>query len=147
MATALALATLFLVAFVAATLVPLQSEVVLVGMQLSGVASVALLVGVASLGNTLGAFVTYAVGRGALRLPVPERWKPSPAATERARGWWSRFGVWSLLLTWAPLGDVLALAAGAMRTPLWQFGVLVAVAKTARYIVVAALAVAAQGAA
>ena len=147
MTAAIALATLFVAAFLAATLVPLQSEVVFVGMQVSGVASVGLLVLVASLGNTLGAFVTYAIGRGALRLPVPDRWRPDPWRMDRARGWWTRYGVWSLLLTWAPLGDVLALAAGTMRTPLWQFAVLVGLAKTGRYIVLAAVTAAAQTAA
>jgi len=43
--------------------------------------------------------------------------------------------VWSLLLSWLPLGDVLTVVAGVLKTPVWLFFLLVAVAKTGRYLV------------
>jgi hypothetical protein len=49
-------------------------------------------------------------------------------------GWWLRWGVWSLLLSWAPILGWFTVVAGAMRTPLWQFTVLVTVAKTGRFV-------------
>ena len=53
----------------------------------------------------------------------------------RAEGWFRRWGVWSLLLSWLPLGDVLTVVAGVLKTPVWLFFLLVAVAKTGRYLV------------
>ena len=43
-------------------------------------------------------------------------------------------------MSWAPfVGDPLTLAAGVLREPFWSFFILVAIAKTGRYIIVAAL--------
>lgn len=138
METVLALCGLFAVAFVAATILPAQSEAALVGLQLAGY-PVVLLVAVAGVGNTLGAVVNWALGRGVERYR-DRRWFPvSPAALERASGWYGRWGRWSLLLSWAPLGgDALTVAAGVLREPLWSFLVLVAIAKFGRYAVLAA---------
>jgi membrane protein YqaA with SNARE-associated domain len=129
-------AMLFLAAFLAATPVPLPSEPLFLALQSEG-ASPALLILVASVANTLGSCVTYAIGRAAERLKH-HRWFPlTPATLSRAQGWWSRWGLWSLLLSWAPGGDALVALAGLMRVPFWRFLTLVAIAKTARYAVLA----------
>ena len=134
-------AGLFLVAFLAATILPAQSELGLAGLVLSGDHSVVLLVAVASAGNTLGAVVNWALGRGLERF-AGRRWFPvKPKQLERAASWCRRYGRWSLLLSWAPvIGDPLTVAAGVLREPLASFLLLVAIAKTGRYVVVAALA-------
>lgn len=131
---------LFLVAFLAATVLPAQSEAGLAGLILSGHYPVALLVAVASLGNTLGALVNWLLGRGVERFSG-RRWFPvKPAQLDRAARWYHRYGRWSLLLSWVPfIGDPLTVAAGALREPLASFLLLVAVAKTGRYLAVAAL--------
>ena len=59
------------------------------------------------------------------------------AQLEKAQDWYARWGVWSLLLSWAPLGDGFTVVAGIMRTPIWLFVALVALAKTGRYIILA----------
>lgn len=133
METTLALAGLFAVAFVAATVVPLGSEPVFLGLQVLGTAPLWLLIAVAGTANTLGSFVNYWLGAQADRPWVAQRLRLDPARMDRARGWWGRWGVWTLLLSWAPLGDALTVLAGLMRTPLWQFAALVALAKTGRY--------------
>jgi membrane protein YqaA with SNARE-associated domain len=132
---------MFIASFAAATLVfPLQSELVFVALQTAGNVPLWLLVTVASIGNTLGAFVNYALGLQVHRFQG-KTWNPvTPAAMERAENWFRRFGVWSLLLSWAPFGDAITLIAGALRTPLWQFALLVSIAKTGRYIVLAWIA-------
>ncbi|OQM74532.1 YqaA family protein [Manganibacter manganicus] len=139
MDTFLALPGLFTLAFVAATILPAQSEAALVGLQLAG-HPVVLLVIVASIGNTLGAVVNWALGRGVARFQH-RRWFPvSAASLDRASLRYRRWGRWSLLLSWAPLGgDALTIAAGVLREPFWSFLLLVAIAKTGRYIVLAAL--------
>ena len=88
------LAGLFLVAFLAATPVPAQSEVVFLALQAAGWAVLPLVV-VASVGNVLGSCVTYGLGRGAERFR-DRRWFPlTPPALARAQGWWGRWGRWS----------------------------------------------------
>lgn len=131
---------LFAVAFVAATLLPAQSEAVLAGLIVRGHAPWAL-VAVASVGNVLGSTVNWWLGRELTRFS-DRRWFPvKPGALARAQAWYGRYGKWSLLLSWLPLiGDPLTLAAGVMREPLRTFLALVTVAKTLRYVVVAAVA-------
>jgi membrane protein YqaA with SNARE-associated domain len=131
---------LFLVAFLAATILPAQSEAGLAGLLLTGDFSPVLLIAVASLGNTLGAVVNWGLGRGIDRF-IGRRWFPvKPEALERASGWYRRYSKWSLLLSWAPfIGDPLTVVAGVLREPIVPFLLLVALAKTGRYLVVAVL--------
>ncbi|MEO0497453.1 MAG: YqaA family protein [Pseudomonadota bacterium] len=130
---------LFLSALVAATLVPAQSELVLVGLILSGDHSVALLVAVASAGNILGSTVNYFLGRFAQR-QAHRKWFPATQVQLRkASGWYGKYGRFSLLLSWVPIiGDPITVAAGVLREPLWSFILLVTLAKTGRYVVLAA---------
>jgi membrane protein YqaA with SNARE-associated domain len=129
---------LFLSAFVAATLLPAQSEAVLVGLLLGGQYPLWSLLLAASLGNVLGSLVNWLLGRGIERWRG-RRWFPvSAAALEKAQRHYQRFGCWSLLLSWAPIiGDPLTLIAGVMREPLWRFLLLVTLAKVGRYAVLA----------
>lgn len=131
-------AGLFLSAFGAATLLPLQSEAVLVALLLGGQYPVWSLLLVASLGNVLGSLVNWMLGRGIERWH-DRRWFPISAQTlEKAQARYRRFGSWSLLLSWAPvIGDPLTLIAGVMREPLWRFLLLVTLAKVGRYALLA----------
>ncbi|MDN2567683.1 DedA family protein [Aquibium sp. A9E412] len=139
MSDAALLGGLFAAAFLAATLLPAQSEALLVGLTAAGGLPVVLLVAVASLGNVLGAVVNWALGRGIERFRE-RRWFPAgPAALDRASAWYGRYGRWSLLLSWMPvIGDPLTLVAGVLREPLWRFLLLVGIAKTGRYAALAA---------
>ncbi|WP_116084967.1 YqaA family protein [Tropicimonas sp. IMCC34011] len=133
------LAILFLAAFGAATILPFQSEIVFAALQSAGTAPLWVIIAVASVGNTLGSVVNYVMGLGIERLKG-RRWFPaSEAQLARAQDWYSRWGIWSLLLSWAPLGDAITVAAGIFRTRFAVFLILVAIAKTGRYIVFAGL--------
>lgn len=132
---------LFLIAFLAATVLPAQSEVGLAGLLLSGDHPAVALVAVASAGNTLGALVNWYLGRGIERFSGRKWFPVTPERLQRATRWYRRYGRWSLLLSWAPIvGDPLTVVAGVLREPLASFLLLVAVAKTGRYVAVAALA-------
>lgn len=133
-----AVSGLFVSAFLAATLFPAQSELALAGLLTTNIAPPALLVAVATLGNTLGSLVNWVLGRWAHRLSG-RRWFPlKEEALRRAEGWYHRYGRLSLLLSWAPvIGDPLTLAAGLLREPLLPFLLLVGVAKLGRYVVIA----------
>ena len=130
---------LFIAAFLAATILPAQSEAGLAALILASPASVALLVTTASLGNVLGSVVNWYLGRGINRF-TGKSWFPANEQLSRATSWYSRYGRWSLLLSWVPIiGDPLTVVAGIMREPLLRFLLIVGVAKTGRYIVVALL--------
>jgi membrane protein YqaA with SNARE-associated domain len=140
-----ALIGLFVAAFVAATPVPFQSEAVFLGLQAAGWEACWLVV-VASIGNTLGSCVTYGLGRW-LTDQRDHRWFPlRPDQMARAEGWFRRWGLWLLLLSWAPFGDMIVAVSGVLRVPFPVFLLLVAIAKTGRYIVLAWLGSAAFGA-
>lgn len=127
---------LFLSALGAATLLPLQSEGVLVGLLLSQAYAPWALLAVASAGNVLGSVINWLLGRY-LEHFRQRRWFPvSEARLQQAQHWYTRYGRWSLLLSWMPIiGDPLTLVAGVMRERLWVFLLIVGLAKTARYAV------------
>ena len=122
-------------AFLAATVFPAQSELVLIGFLTAGDHSVAGMVVVASIGNVLGSVVNYYLGMG-LQSFRDRPWFPANAQQlDRARHFYRRWGRWSLLLAWTPvIGDPLTVVAGVMREPLWSFLILVTISKVGRYL-------------
>lgn len=139
------LSGLFLSAMLAATPIPMQSEIVFVAMQTAEAAPVWLMIVVAGVGNTLGALVTYVLGRGVNHWRH-RRWFPATdAQMARAERWFDRWGFWVLLVSWAPGGDLACLVAGVLRLPLILFLPLVALAKTGRYAAVAWVTAQAMG--
>ncbi|MFT6109665.1 MAG: membrane protein YqaA with SNARE-associated domain [Planctomycetota bacterium] len=92
---------------------------------------------VASVANTLGSVVNWALGRYLLRYQEAS-WFPFKAdKLDRAQRWFEARGVWTLTLAWVPVvGDALTFIAGVLRTPLWIFVVLVGLGKAVRYAVV-----------
>ena len=127
---------LFLAAFAAATMIPAQSEAVLVALILAGNQPIWLLLFLASVGNVLGSAVNWAMGRFLIRF-ADRPWFPfSQARMDNATGWYARWGHWSLLASWVPMiGDPLPLVAGVLREPFWRFVLIVTVAKSGRYMV------------
>lgn len=132
-------ASLFLTAFIAATLFPLSSEALLATLLYQSYSPFLLWL-VATSGNTLGSCVNWYLGRECLRWQ-DKKWFPfSPAQLVRAQQQFQRYGVLSLLFAWLPVvGDPLTFFAGVMRIRFWQFVVLVAIGKSLRYALVIAL--------
>lgn len=130
---------LFLSALIAATILPMQSEAVLVGLLLNANHPALLLLLVATFGNVLGSVINWYLGRFLLRFK-DKRWFPSSdAQLRRAQHWYRRYGRWSLLASWLPVvGDPLTIVAGLMREPLGPFLLLVTLAKGTRYVILAA---------
>lgn len=135
-----ALGLMFGSALLAATIVPAQSEAVLVAFLLLGEQSATLLLLVASVGNVLGSIINYALG-SYVQSFSDRRWFPvSKSALEKASVRYHRYGRWSLLLSWVPIiGDPLTVVAGVLREPFWSFFALVSLAKVGRYLVLAAV--------
>lgn len=135
---AVALWSLFWTAFAAATILPFYSELLLVGLLKAGHEPWALWAA-ASAGNTLGAVVNWFLGAFLMRFS-DRRWFPARQKdVDRAQHWFQRWGVWSLLLAWLPIGgDALTVIGGMMRVKLPLFILLVGIGKAARYAVVVA---------
>ena len=130
--------SLFLSAFLAATILPAQSEAVLVYQLSANSDKLIALVAVATLGNVSGAVVNWGLGRFVTRYRG-QRWFPvTPDRITKAERHYRKFGRFSLLLSWVPfIGDPITVVAGILREPLWSFLLLVTFAKGARYIAIA----------
>ena len=133
-----AYASMFASAFLAATILPFYSEILFVGLHQTGHPALPLWLA-ATAGNTGGALVNWALGYYLVHFQ-DRRWFPfKPGRLGRAQGWYQRWGVWSLLLSWAPVGgDALTFIAGLMRTRLWLFLLLTVISKGGRYAVLLA---------
>jgi len=127
--------SLFGVSFLAATILPAYSEVLFAGLLAAGHDPWALWAW-ATAGNTLGAAVNWGLARGLLRFQ-DRRWFPFKAdGLERAQRWFQRYGVWSLLMAWAPVGgDALTFVAGMMRVRFDVFLLLTGIGKGTRYAI------------
>lgn len=126
--------TLFSASFLAATILPFYSEVVLFALLRAG-GDPLILVGIATFGNTLGAVVNWVMGRYILHFQDRRWFYFKKDQIERAQRWYNRYGYWSLLLAWLPIGgDALTFIAGIMKVRLTIFISLVGIGKAARYI-------------
>ncbi|QPF26600.1 DedA family protein [Klebsiella sp. BDA134-6] len=133
MSDSLSLISLFASSFLSATLLPGNSEVVLIAMLLARVSQPWLLVLIAIIGNSLGGVTNVILGR-LFPLRKTSRWQ------EKASGWLRRYGAAALLLSWAPvIGDLLCLLAGWMRISWGPVLFFLCLGKAIRYIVVAAI--------
>ena len=126
---------LFIISFLAATILPLSSELVLSTMLLTNSFDKYLLLVVASFGNILGSSVNWYLGKKIL-IFKDKKWFP---ANERqiAKGeiYFKKYGIWSLLLAWVPIiGDPLTVVAGILRVKFFTFLLLVSISKISRYI-------------
>ena len=126
--------SLFLSAFLAATVLPFYSEVVLFALLRAGGDPVALVL-TATTGNTLGAVVNWVLGRYLLHFQDRRWFYFGRDQIARAQRWFQANGYWTLLLAWLPVGgDALTFIAGVMKVRLWLFLVLVGTGKGLRYV-------------
>jgi membrane protein YqaA with SNARE-associated domain len=123
------LSTLFVVAFVSATLLPMGSEPALFGLLKLNPDLFWSAMLVATAGNTLGGALTWAMGWGSNKLMTANR-------TEyRALRWLQRLGAKACLLSWLPVvGDPLCAVAGWLKLPFWPCVMYMAIGKFLRYL-------------
>ena len=133
------LPALFLLSFLASTVIPLGSEWLVVTLILKSYRP-EYVVAVAAMGNYLGACTTYFVGLWGAGFLIKKVMRIDEAALARAQLFYRRYGSWSLLFSWLPVvGDPLCLAGGALRINFILFSLLVFAGKLARYAVIAAV--------
>jgi len=129
--------SLFIISFLAATILPFSSELTLAGLMATSSYDNLLLLAVASFGNILGSVVNWILGFYSRNLST-KRWFPfKDKQIEKSSKWFNKFGRWSLLFAWVPIiGDPLTLAAGLLRVKFIEFLILVSIGKVSRYLVI-----------
>jgi len=127
--------TLFIVALLSATFLPLGSEGLLLFDMAEGHSLILLWI-FATLGNTFGSMFNYWLGfKGEAYLE--KKGHLSRKKMDKARAFFAKYGGWSLLLSWVPLiGDPLTFIAGVLRYNFKYFALIVFLAKGLRYAVI-----------
>ena len=126
---------LFIISFLAATILPLSSEIVLTTMLLTNLFEKNILLIIAISGNILGSIFNWYLGKK-ITIFQDRKWFPvSPEQLNKSQKYFQKYGLWSLLLAWVPvIGDPLTLLAGVLKVRFSIFFILVSVSKISRYI-------------
>jgi membrane protein YqaA with SNARE-associated domain len=133
-------AGLFAISFLAATVLPMSSEILVAVMTAFGY-DVSLVVALATAGNYLGSVVNYYVGAQGARFLLARYLGARADALAKARRTYGRWGSPLLLFSWVPvIGDPLTIVAGALRVNFLVFTFWVALGKLARYVAIATVA-------
>jgi membrane protein YqaA with SNARE-associated domain len=129
--------SLFSISFLAATILPLSSELMLAGLIATSNYDNLLLLIVASFGNVLGSITNWILGFYSRNLTI-KKWVPFKGKQiENSSRWFNKFGKWSLLFAWVPIiGDPLTLVAGLLRVKFIEFLILVTIGKVSRYFLI-----------
>lgn len=132
-------------AFLAATILPLSSELVLSTLLIAGKNPLALII-VATVGNVAGSVVNYIIGRWGADTILHRWFHLSQKQTDKAEQYFNRYGRWSLLFAWLPIiGDPLTFIAGVLRINFGLFLILVTIGKLGRYWVISQAILSSQG--
>ena len=126
---------LFIISLLAATILPLSSEIVLTTMLLTNLFEKNILLIVASSGNILGSIFNWYLGKKITKFK-DRKWFPvSQEQLNKSQKYFQKYGLWSLLLAWVPvIGDPLTLLAGVLKVRFSIFFILVSISKISRYI-------------
>ena len=129
--------SLFIISFLAATILPLSSELTLAGLIATNNYNNLLLLIAASIGNILGSIVNWILGFYSRNLISKKWFLFKDEQIKRSSNWFNKFGKWSLLFAWIPIiGDPLTLAAGLLRVKFTEFLILVSIGKVFRYFLI-----------
>ena len=133
------LSVLFLLSFLAATVVPIGSEWLLAVMILGGFSPTHAVV-TATFGNYLGACTTYLIGIYGSDFFIKRLLRIDVSDLIKAKQLYRKYSSWSLLLSWLPVvGDPLCLLAGIFRIRFVRFSLLIFTGKFLRYTTLAIL--------
>lgn len=131
---------LFIAALLAGTMVPFNSEIVLVTLLVLGLDPWKLIF-FASAGNVLGGFTTYAIGRSIAAHRIQKWFRLSPGQLHKWEKKGEKWGYYLALLSWIPLaGNAILLSLGALKSPALSTTSFMAIGKIIRYIILTALA-------
>ena len=127
---------LFFASFLAATILPLSSEVILSFLLLNNL-NPTILVSVATFGNVLGSFVNYSIGVWGSIFFVRKFLKISEDEFFKVKQRFQKYGVFSLFFAWVPvIGDPLTVVAGVLKINLLIFFIMITSGKLIRYVII-----------
>lgn len=130
------LPALFVLSFLAATLIPLGSEWLLITLILNN-QNLWPAVLTATMGNYLGACTTYIIGAWGADFLTKKIVRISKRQQQKASNLYKKYGKWSLLFSWLPVvGDPLCLIGGMQHLNFWFFSILVLIGKFMRYAII-----------
>ena len=128
---------LFIAAFIAATILPLSSEALLLVI-IASTDQIMIPVLVASAGNISGSFLNYFLGWKGNRLVLNKLFRLTENEIEKASQRFIKYGSFSMLFAWVPIiGDPLTVVAGLFKMNIWIFTILVSIGKFSRYVILA----------
>ena len=129
--------SLFVVAFMVATIIPFGSEVYFITLLSLGEYNNLFLLIVVSVGNIFGSLFNWLCGFY-VNYFIKKSWFPiNNKIINSGNKIFTKYGKWSLLFSWVPfIGDPIRLAAGSVRCPLIPFMILVSIGKFARYLLI-----------
>ena len=132
--------SLFTISFLAATILPFSSELMLASMLSIENYNRTLLITFSSLGNILGSVFNWVLGFYFMKLQN-KKWFPfNKKQISKSSLWFEKYGKWSLLFAWVPIiGDPLTFVAGTMKTNFFIFLILVGIGKISRYFIISLL--------
>ena len=131
---------LFIVSFLAATLIPLATEFFVITMPTIGY-DVWLVLVVATVGNFLGSLTNYYVGKKGGDFVLSRYIRIKPETLVRAQKFYERWGPVALFFSWVPfIGDPLTAVAGTLHLDIRIFTFWVLFGKTLRYLVLLGIA-------
>jgi len=127
---------LFIASFLAATILPLSSEVILSFLLLNNF-NPTILVSVATFGNVLGSFVNYSIGVWGSIFFLRKVLRISEDEFVKAKQRFQKYGVFSLFFAWVPvIGDPLTVVAGVLKINILIFFIMITSGKLIRYIII-----------
>lgn len=124
---------MFVSAFLAGSVLPFSSEVVMLGLLAAGAPPDEILV-CATAGNTLGSVFNYSIGSLGREEWITRWTKVKPEKLEKGKQWVRSYGAWAGLLAWIPiLGSVITVAMGFLRVKLIYAFATITTGKFVRY--------------
>lgn len=125
---------LFIGSFLAATLIPFSSDILLVGMLAAG-GNIAGTVAVASLGNWAGGMFSYWIGHLGKWEWIEKWFKIKQETLEKQKGRIDKYGSWLAFFSWLPgIGDILAVGLGFYKVDVWRTAIFMLIGKAARFV-------------
>ena len=129
--------SLLSVSFLAATILPAQSEILLGYLYLTGNNNPYILLLYATIGNVLGSCINWVIGRYLRTLEHKKWFRSQENKLAKASYLYNKYGIWTLIFAWLPfIGDPLTIVAGLLRTNIYIFVALVTLGKITRYFLV-----------
>lgn len=129
---------IFLISFLAATIIPFSSDVVLAAMILSATWDPYLTVLFASIGNWLGGMTNYLLGYLGKWIWLERYFRVNKEKVRGFKRWVDRWGSVLAFISWFPaIGDILAIALGLFKVSWWRVSVFMFIGKAARYVAIA----------